>query len=85
MITILTTTDPVKCAAIRVILQEGGVDGFVLDSGAGGLWGAAIPLRIAVSEAQEQDARRLLRIAGFIAASDGDWDLRPERPSPQAW
>ncbi len=77
MIALLTSADTVKISAARAVLAAGGVPCFVFDTGAGGLWGAAIPQRVMVEETDRIAARRLLMAAGFIEAADGDWDLRP--------
>ena len=75
MIAILTTTDEVKLGAVRALLAGEGVASEVFDRAAGSLWRAAIPMRLMVGDNDANDARRILRQAGFVEAKDGDWDL----------
>lgn len=72
---ILTTTDEVKLGAVRALLGGEGVASEVFDRAAGSLWRAVIPMRVMVADADVNDARRVLRQAGFVEAKDGDWDL----------
>ncbi len=72
----MSTTDIIKLSAIRSLLEQAGVECETFDTAAGALWQAIIPLRLMVSEADAVEARRILRAAGFVEASDGDWDLR---------
>jgi hypothetical protein len=76
VIALITTTDVIKLSAVRSLLQQAGVECETFDVAAGALWQAIIPLRLMVSEADAAEARRMLREAGFVEASDGDWDLR---------
>ena len=76
MIALLTTIDPVKLSAVRALLTGEGISSEVFDAAAGALWRAVIPMRLVVGEADADDARRVLRQAGFIEAADGDWDLK---------
>ena len=76
MIALMSTIDPVKLGAVRAILADAGVETEVFDTAAGALWRAIIPQRLMVAEADLDDARRLLRQAGFVEAADGDWDLK---------
>ena len=82
MIAILTTTDQVKLGAVRALLAGEGVASEVFDQAAGALWRSVIPLRLMVSDADADNARRVLRQAGFVEARDGDWDLAPGQTSP---
>jgi hypothetical protein len=75
MIAILTTTDAIKLSAIQAMLAGAAVESAVFDSAAGGLWRAIIPMRLMVDEADAARARWALRVAGFVEAADGDWDL----------
>ena len=75
MIALLTTTDEVKLRAVRALLAGEGVEAEVFDQAAGTLWPAVIPMRLMVADDAADDARRVLRLAGFREASDGDWDL----------
>ena len=81
MIAILTTTNPVKLSAAEAILRGAGVECAVFDSAAGALWQAIIPQRLMIDDADAVPARRALREAGFVEATDGDWDLRAPQPS----
>ncbi|HEY2179520.1 MAG TPA: DUF2007 domain-containing protein [Caulobacteraceae bacterium] len=75
MIALLTTLDPVKLGAVRALLAQEGIACEVFDTAAGALWKAVIPMRLMIAEDEADDARRILRQAGFIEAADGDWDL----------
>ena len=81
MIAILTTTDPIKLSAVQALLADAAVECAVFDSAAGGLWRAIIPQRLMIDDADAAQARRALRAAGFVAAADGDWDLRAAQAS----
>jgi hypothetical protein len=76
MIALLTTIDPVKLGAVRAVLAGEGIASDVFDTAAGALWRAVIPVRLMVAESDADDARRVLRQAGFTEAADGDWDLK---------
>jgi len=76
MIALMSTTDPVKLGAVRAILRDGGIATEVFDTAAGALWRSIIPVRLMVAESDADDARRILRQAGFAEALDGDWDLK---------
>lgn len=75
MIALLTTTDAVKLSAVRALLKSEGVTFETFDTAAGDLWRAVIPMRVMVADADRDQARRVLREAGFVEARDGDWDL----------
>jgi len=75
MIAILTTTDEVKLGAVRALLAGEDVASEVFDRAAGSLWRAVIPMRLMVADKDADSARRILRLAGFVEAKDGDWDL----------
>ena len=79
MIALLRTTDPIKLSSVRALLDDAGVETLTFDGAAGGLWPTVIPVRLMVSDADANNARRLLREAGFTAAKDGDWDLASPR------
>ena len=79
MIALLSTTDPIKLSSVRALLDDVGVDTLTFDAAAGGLWPSVIPVRLMVSDADADDARRALREAGFAEAKDGDWDLASPR------
>ncbi len=76
MFAILTTTNAIKLSAARAMLAGASIDSVVFDAAAGGLWGATIPLRLMVDDADVARARWVLRAAGFVEAADGDWDLK---------
>jgi hypothetical protein len=82
VIAILTTTDQVKLGAVRALLAGEGVASEVFDQAAGALWRSVIPLRLMVIDKDADNARRVLRQAGFVEAKDGDWDLVPGQPRP---
>ena len=75
VIAILTTTDEVKLGAVRALLAGESVESEVFDRAAGSLWRAVIPMRLMVADEDADAARRILRLAGFVEAKDGDWDL----------
>ena len=75
MMTLLQTTDALKVTAVDALLRGAGIASETFDTAAGSLWRAIIPIRIMVAEADHDRARRVLRQAGFVEASDGDWDL----------
>ncbi len=82
MIALIRTTDPVKLSAVRSLLEQSGVACETFDTAVGALWQAIIPLRLMVREDDAPQARRILREAGFVEATDGDWDLKaPSQPS----
>ena len=78
MIAILTTTDPIKLSAARALLNQAEVESEVFDSAAGGLWRSIIPQRLMIDDEDAARARWALRGAGFVEASDGDWDLNTQ-------
>ncbi len=82
VIALISTTDMIKLYAVRAVLEQAGVDCETFDVAAGALWQAIIPLRLMVSDEDALRAKRILREAGFVEASDGDWDLRdPLQPA----
>ena len=76
MIALLTTTDAIKLSAAQSLLADEDVSSEVFDGQAGALWRAIIPMRLMIDDADLDRARQLLRLAGFVEAADGDWDLR---------
>jgi hypothetical protein len=76
VIALLATADVVKISAVQAVLDEAGIAFEVFDSAAGSMWGAAIPRRLMVDEADLARARQALAAAGFVEAADGEWDLR---------
>jgi hypothetical protein len=75
MIALLTTIDRIKLSAVRSILAGEGIDSELFDTASGALFQALIPVRLMVADDDRVTARRILRMAGFIEAADGDWDL----------
>jgi len=71
----------VKLSAAQALLAGERVESAVFDTAAGGLWRAIIPMRLMIDDADLNRARRILRMAGFVEASDGDWDLAPNQAS----
>ncbi len=65
MIEIDRTFDPVRLSVLRSVLGDAGIDHFVFDAGAGGLWQGAIPLRLMVREEDIELARRAMEQAGL--------------------
>jgi hypothetical protein len=59
------TFDPVRLSVLRSVLGDAGIDCFVFDSGAGGLWQGAIPCRLMVREEDIELARRAIEQAGL--------------------
>jgi hypothetical protein len=76
MIALLVTPDMVKISAVQAVLAEAGVAFDVFDAATGSMWGSTIPQRLMVDDGDLTRARRALAAAGFVAAGDGDWDLR---------
>ena len=60
MVEVISTSNPVRLSFIRAVLAEAGIETFVADAGAASLWGAAIPARLMVDEADAARARRLI-------------------------
>ncbi len=75
MIVLLSTKDAVKLSAVRATLARAEVSFQEFDTATGGLFSAAIPVRVMVSEDELPAARTALWAAGFTEAKDGDWDL----------
>jgi type III secretory pathway lipoprotein EscJ len=73
---LITTTDAIKLSAVQALLASEGVASDVFDAQAGGLWRSIIPQRLMVENEDVDRAKRVLRVAGFVEAADGDWDLR---------
>jgi hypothetical protein len=75
--TLIRTTDALKITAVDALLRGAGITCEVFDAAAGSLWSAIIPIRVMVSDADHARACGILRDAGFVQASDGEWDLAP--------
>jgi len=65
MVEIERTMDVVRLSVLRSVLTEAGIDNFVFDSGAGGLWQGAIPTRLMVRDDDAELARHLIEQAGL--------------------
>ena len=68
MVELERTFDPVRLSALRAVLSDAGIDSFVFDTGAGGLWQGAIPSRLMVPDDDLELARRALSAAGIPEA-----------------
>ena len=60
MIELIRTADPVLLSVLRAALADADIDHQLFDSGAGGLWQAAIPVRIMVRDEELELARRVV-------------------------
>jgi Putative prokaryotic signal transducing protein len=65
MVEIERTMDVVRLSVLRSVLTDAGIDNFVFDSGAGGLWQGAIPSRLMVRDEDVELARRAIEQAGL--------------------
>ncbi len=59
------TMDPVRLSVLRSVLDDAGIDHFVFDSGAGGLWQGAIPTRLMVRDDDVEMAQHAIAQAGL--------------------
>jgi hypothetical protein len=57
--------DPVRLSALRATLADAGIESFVFDGQVGGLFNAAIPVRLMVVDEEAELARHVLAEAGF--------------------
>ena len=57
--------DPVRLSALRAALSDAGVESFVLDGQASGLFNGVIPVRLMVIDDDAELARHVLAEAGF--------------------
>lgn len=60
MIELIKTTNPVRVSFLQAVLADAGIATFVADTGAASLWGATIPARLMVDEADLARAKRLI-------------------------
>jgi hypothetical protein len=60
VIELARTADPVRLSVLRAALTDAEIDHRVFDAGAGGLWQAAIPVRLMVREDDLELARRVI-------------------------
>ena len=67
MVELERTFDPVRLSVLRSVLSDAGIDFHVFDSGAGGLWTGAIPVRLMVPDDEVDLARRAIEAAGLTA------------------
>jgi hypothetical protein len=65
MIELDRTFDPVRLSVIKSILTEAGIDHFVFDTGAGGLWTGAFPFRVMVRDEDVELAQHVMTQAGL--------------------
>jgi len=65
MVEIERTLDVVRLSVLRSVLTDAGIEHFVFDAGAGGLWRGAIPSRLMVHDADLELARRAIGQAGL--------------------
>jgi hypothetical protein len=65
MVEIERTMDVVRLSVLRSVLTDVGIDTFVFDSGAGGLWRGAIPSRLMVHDHDLELARHAIEQAGL--------------------
>ena len=65
MIELARTADPVRLSALRAALTDADIDHVAFDTGAGGLWQAAIPVRLMVREEDLELAQRLIAELGL--------------------
>ncbi len=65
MIEIERTFDPVRLSVLRSVLTDADIEHFVFDSGAGGLWQGAIPMRVMVRQEDVELAQRAIAQAGL--------------------
>jgi hypothetical protein len=65
MVELERTLDPVRLSVLKSVLADAGIENFVFDSGAGGLWQGAIPTRLMVREEDLELARFALTQAGL--------------------
>ena len=63
---VVTTNDPVRLSFLMALLRDAGITCVLLDGHISAMEGSigAFPRRLAVSEADERQARRVLREAG---------------------
>jgi hypothetical protein len=60
MVELLKSANPVRLSYLAAVLADAGVETFIADAGAASLWGAAIPARLMVDEAELAHARWLV-------------------------
>jgi hypothetical protein len=65
MVEIERTLDVVRLSVLRSVLTDAGIEHFVFDAGAGGLWQGAIPSRLMVHDDDLELARRAISQAGL--------------------
>ena len=65
---VIVTNNLVRLSFLAVLLRDAGIDSVLLDSHASAVDGSigAVPRRLAVAEADEMRARRVLREAGEV-------------------
>ncbi len=65
MVELERTLDIVRLSVMQSVLTDAGIDHYVFDSGAGGLWQGAFPTRLMVRDEDLEMARFTLRQAGL--------------------
>lgn len=65
MIELERTSDPIRLSVLRSVLTDAEIDHYVFDSGAGGLWQGAIPVRLMVRDDDLELAQRVIAQAGL--------------------
>jgi hypothetical protein len=65
MVEIERTLDPVRLSVLRSVLTDADIEHFVFDTGAGGLWQGAIPVRLMVRDEDLELAQRAIAQAGL--------------------
>jgi hypothetical protein len=66
LVTIFSSLDPSQMDLARSMLESGGLEVFVLDRQFSGLYGSAVPMRLAVHAEDADDARAALQRFGFL-------------------
>jgi hypothetical protein len=65
VIELTRTADPVRLSVLRAVLADAEIDHQVFDAGAGGLWQAAIPVRLMVRDEDLELAQRVIAQLGL--------------------
>ncbi len=68
MVELERTRDPVRAHALQAALKDAGIESFIFDQAAGGLWPGAIPVRLMVDAEDEAQAKRVLKELGWEAS-----------------
>ncbi len=65
MVELERSSDPVRLSVVRSVLADADIPCVLFDAGAGGLWHAAVPVRVMVADGDLELARRALGEAGI--------------------